>query len=77
MKLTKRPTIRTAEEFMGAAPDAAPAQVMEKPKRSRKTSISHTIPGDLLARLDERATALGQSRAALINLYIAQGLDRA
>lgn len=77
-KIAKRPQI-TAETFMQGAPDAAPEPAPHPQKlpakRDRKQKISHTIPEDMLVRLDEKAAQLGQSRAGFINLAIAKLLE--
>ncbi|WP_321931510.1 hypothetical protein [Paraburkholderia guartelaensis] len=78
MTITNRPTARgnakSADDFIARAPDAAHAQPAE-PARLRKEVISLGVNGALLKRLDERATKLGLSRAAAINLAMARFLD--
>ena len=73
-KPTKKPT---ADEFIGAAPDATtPAK--PAPRRVRKgnrVQITLTIAEPLLERVDKMAAKLGQSRAAIINLAIYQSLE--
>ena len=77
-KIIKRPQL-TADTFLQAAPDDAShigaTTTDPTPKRERKVKITHTIPEDMLARLDDKAAQLGQSRAALINLSIAKLLE--
>ena len=70
MAITK-PAKRTTEEFIGAAPDAVRKGVM----RGRKEQITLTIAPELLSRLDRMAKRMGQSRAALINLFIYKGVE--
>jgi metal-responsive CopG/Arc/MetJ family transcriptional regulator len=57
--------------FIGAAPDAGRKGVM----RGRREQITLTIAPDLLARVDELAERMGQSRAALINVFIYRGIE--
>lgn len=77
MKIAKRD--KSAETFLQRAPDAArPVKAAtddQAPRRDVKAKISHTIPEGMLARLDDKAAQLGQSRAALINLAIAKLLE--
>lgn len=63
---------RLAEDFITGAPDStAPRRV----RKGKKIQISLTISEPLLERVDERASSLGLSRAAVINLSINQALD--
>lgn len=77
---TVSPSPDRAAAFIAGAPDAAAVNAGEKGKargtREKKQLISLTVPRDLLARVDALATSLGQSRAALINLAIAQTIER-
>jgi hypothetical protein len=66
-----RPTKQTTEAFIGRAPDAVRKGVI----RGRKEQITLTITPELLARVDQMATRMGQSRAALINLFIYRGVE--
>ena len=63
-----------ADAFIAAAPDAAPAA--RGVRKGSKQQISLTIAPQLLARVDELAARLGQSRAAVINLAIVQAVER-
>ena len=58
-----------ADAFISGAPDASstPAKGV---KKGNKLQISLTITPGLLAKVDEMAAQLGQSRAAVINLAI-------
>ncbi|MGX2042282.1 ribbon-helix-helix domain-containing protein (plasmid) [Methylocaldum sp. MU1018] len=61
-----------ADAFISGAPDA------EKPKgvrKGHKQQISLTITPSLLARVDELASELGQSRAAIINMAIYRAVE--
>jgi hypothetical protein len=66
-----RPAKQTTEAFIGRAPDAVRKGVI----RGRKEQITLTITPELLARVDQMATRMGQSRAALINLFIYRGVE--
>jgi Ribbon-helix-helix protein, copG family len=66
-----RPAKKTTETFIGAAPDAGRKGVI----RGRREQITLTIAPDLLARVDQMAERMGQSRAALINLFIYRGVE--
>lgn len=61
--------VAAADAFISGAPDALCAPVKGVRKGS-KLQISLTISPALLARVDEMAAQLGQSRAAVINLAI-------
>jgi hypothetical protein len=54
--------------FIGQAPDAHRKGVI----RGRKEQIALTMVPDLLAKVDEMASRMGQTRAALINRAIYQ-----
>jgi len=61
------------DAFITGAPDApaAPRRV----RKGKKLQISLTISEEMLARVDAKAAQIGQSRAAVINLAIAQVLE--
>jgi Ribbon-helix-helix protein, copG family len=64
MPITRPVRPKTTESFVSGAPDT-------QPKRLRpKQQITLTICPDLLAKVDEMAEKMGESRAALINLAI-------
>jgi Ribbon-helix-helix protein, copG family len=60
------------EAFIGSAPDARRKGVI----RGRKEQITLTIAPELLAKVDEMASRMGQSRAALINRAIYELAER-
>jgi hypothetical protein len=64
---------QNADAFIGKAPDAARKGVI----RGRRQQITLTITPDLLAKVDELASKMGQSRAALINRAIYELAERA
>jgi predicted transcriptional regulator len=66
MAITKPVRPKTTEGFISGAPDAQAKGV----RRGTKQQITLTIAPDLLAKVDELAEKMGQSRAALINLAI-------
>jgi Ribbon-helix-helix protein, copG family len=70
MAITK-PAPRTKEAFIEGAPDATRKGVV----RGRREQITLTIAPELLARVDQMAKRMGQSRAALINLFIYRGVE--
>lgn len=72
-----RPKNNSVENFITSAPDAA-AKTSHQPKyvrKGKKLQITLTIAQPLLERVDEMAQRLGQSRAAVINFAIFQGLE--
>ena len=60
------------EAFIGAAPDGGRKGVV----RGRKEQITLTIAPELLAKVDDIARRMGQSRAALINRAIYELAER-
>ena len=74
MTITKRPPKSTsADAFISAAPDVSGAP--RRVRKGKKVQITLTITEPMLARIDEQAGKLGQSRAAVINLAIFQALE--
>ena len=69
MAITKPVRPKTPESFISAAPDAVPTKGGGV-RRGTKQQITLTIAPELLAKVDEMAERMGQSRAALINLAI-------
>lgn len=67
-----RPKPATVENFVQGAPDGQPARFT----RGHKAQITLTIDPKLLDRMDAAAGTMGQSRAALINRFIFEGLER-
>lgn len=62
-----------ADAFIARAPDA---EVKPKGvKKGNKQQISLTIAPTLLAKIDELAAELGQSRAAVINMAIYRAVE--
>lgn len=79
MAITKKKVQPYAvDEFISGAPDAPHVQEVGKPKyvkKGKKLQITLTISQPILERVDAMAERLGQSRAAIINLAIFQGLE--
>ncbi len=85
-KITKRPSSKEvapaptvteieAEKFIGGAPDSAPMSTARKGvQRGKREQISHTLPPDLLVKIDQRANRIGLTRAAFINFAISEYL---
>lgn len=85
MAITKKPTkpaqyaaTAAVDAFISGAPDAAAAtqQAPRRVRKGRKVQITLTIAEPLLDRVDELASQIGQSRAAVINLAVMQMLQR-
>lgn len=70
--VTARKSTQAVEAFIGAAPDGARKGVI----RGWKAQITLTITPELLAKVDEIAGKMGQSRAALINRAIYELAER-
>ena len=65
-----------ADAFISGAPDsAASAPKLGGVKKGNKQQISLTIAPPLLAKIDELAAELGQSRAAVINMAIYRAVE--
>lgn len=78
----KKPAAETkaADDFISGAPDASTVHAASAPKpkyvkKGKKVQITLTIAMPLLEKVDEMAERLGQSRAAVINFAIFQGLE--
>lgn len=80
--ITRRPTVKNADAFINAAPDAtvraaAAAAALAATKTNRmkgnQMAITFTLPPELLAKVDEAADSLSISRAA----FIKQALSKA
>lgn len=67
MAITKPVKPKSPDGFISDAPDTARAKGV---RRGTKQQITLTIAPELLAKVDEMAERMGQSRAALINLAI-------
>ncbi len=77
MAIVKPKGKASVDAFIGGAPDATPVVRMAKGVMlGNKRQISLTISPELLARVDELAGQIGQSRAAVINLAIRQAVEK-
>ena len=72
MSIASKPPKPTPDTFIEGAPDAKRTPLM----KGNREQISHTIPPELLARLDAYAPKIGQTRAGAINLAISMMLER-
>jgi hypothetical protein len=88
-KITKRPILKPtaplapvvedkeAEKFIGGAPDSVPTGDTRKGViRGKREQISHTLPPDLLVKIDARANKIGLTRAGFINFVISEYLKQ-
>jgi hypothetical protein len=71
------------DEFIGAAPDAAPSTAESiQPKRLKarrgpsRSQVSVVLADDLVARIDERAAKRYMSRSAFITMALSELLER-
>ena len=62
-----------AEAFIAGAPDAEAET--KGVKKGNKRQITLTIAPGLLAKVDELAAELGQSRAAIINMAVYRAVE--
>lgn len=77
MAIVKPKGKASVDAFIGGAPDAVPvAKAARGVMLGNKRQITLTISPELLARVDELAGQIGQSRAAVINLAIRQAVER-
>lgn len=68
----KMPTAKGVDQFIAAAPDAGTKPVVT---RGRREQITHTLPPELLAKIDSQANSRGMTRAGFINFAISRALD--
>lgn len=72
------PSTKAMDDYIAGAPDAKAETASPKRERfkvGKKLQITLTITPDLLDQVDALAAKLGQTRAAVINLAIYQGLE--
>jgi hypothetical protein len=75
MAITKpKPKSTSADAFISGAPDSE-VKPRGGVKKGNKQQISLTIAPTLLDKVDELATELGQSRAAIINMAIYRAVE--
>ena len=74
---TKKPDSASVEKFIGKAPDAREEVPTRKSlMRGKREQISHTMPPDLLEKVDEMSKRKGITRAGLINLAISEYCEK-
>lgn len=83
MAITKRPQFKettseeSTENFIKNAPDAVSKEVRKKGLiRGKREQISHTLPPELLQRIDDEAKKKGLTRAGIINLAVSEYFDK-
>ncbi|WP_241658862.1 CopG family transcriptional regulator [Stenotrophomonas rhizophila] len=64
-----------ARDFVGGATDGSKPTARGGVMRGKREQITHTMPPEMLVRLDRRAKALGITRAAYINLALSKALE--
>jgi hypothetical protein len=70
-------TDEAVSEFIGSAPDATTTDTKKGGlKRGKREQISHTLPPELLKRTDDKADAMGLTRAGFINLALSEYLNK-
>jgi hypothetical protein len=76
MAITKRPSTKTAESFIQAAPDAAEKAVVAKGVMAgHQRQITVAMPPELVDRIDACARKLSITRAAFIKLAISRAIE--
>lgn len=76
MAIKDRPSRDALDDVIRGAPDAHAEDTVDGEAVDAKQQISLMMLGSLIKELDTRAKRNGMSRAALVNLYVRQGLDR-
>ncbi len=72
----KMPSAKQVDLFIAAAPDASKQPTERKGvTRGRGEQITHTLPPELLAKIDAQACVRGMTRAGFINFAISRALD--
>lgn len=71
----KMPAAKRVENFIAAAPDATASSARKGVTRGRREQITHTLPPELLAKIDAQANSRGMTRAGFINFAISRALD--
>jgi hypothetical protein len=70
-------TDEAVNDFIGSAPDASTPDTKKGGlKRGKREQISHTLPPELLKRTDDKADAMGLTRAGFINLALSEYLNK-
>ena len=71
MAINQKPSVA---EFIGGAPDAE-AETSSTGKREAKQQITVTMDPALVARIDDLAKRMGQTRSALVSLLVFEALE--
>ena len=78
MAIVKRPPAKktndstSVDSFISSAPDAKKDEVKKRLTRGNRSQISHTLPPEMLAKIDELAQGRGMTRAGFINYAISE-----
>ncbi|MBS7829366.1 hypothetical protein J7554_09550 [Wohlfahrtiimonas chitiniclastica] len=73
MALTKKPSKIDIDGFIGNTTDI---QANAKPIPKKRIQFTHTIDPLILDRVDQKAQEMGLTRAALVNIFIINGLNK-
>ncbi|OYQ68994.1 hypothetical protein B9T13_10225 [Wohlfahrtiimonas chitiniclastica] len=73
MALTKKPSKIGIDEFIENTTDIQ-ANAKQTPKK--RIQFTHTIDPLILERVDQKAQEMGLTRAALVNIFIINGLNK-
>jgi len=73
MALTKKPSKIGIDEFIENTTDIQ-ANAKQAPKK--RIQFTHTIDPLILERVDQKAQEMGLTRAALVNIFIINGLNK-
>ena len=68
------PKSQAVDNFIAAAPDSGPAPC-KGVTRGKREQITHTLPPELLTKIDAQAKKRGMTRAGFINFSISRALD--
>ena len=71
MAINQKPSVK---EFIGGAPDAE-TETSTTGKREAKQQITVTMDPALVARIDDLAKRMGQTRSALVSLLVFEALE--
>lgn len=69
------PKSKAADNFISAAPDSGAVVARKGVTRGKREQITHTLPPELLAKIDAQAQTRGMTRAGFINYSISRALD--
>ena len=76
MTITKKPSIKSAEMFIQAAPDASESKPMGKGVMAgNQRQITVAMPPDLVDRIDAAAKKLAITRASFIKMAISRAIE--